>query len=172
MIVDMRQKEDGIFLGLGGNLGDRFRCMQMAVEKLLAPRAMREVARSSLYETEPWGVADQPWYYNAVIRIATELSPEELLDAGQQVEEHINQGRKAHNSPRHMDIDVLFYHDTVCCSERLTIPHPRATERRFVLAPMAEIAPGFVHPVLRKDMRTLLTETGDTATVRRLPEAW
>jgi 2-amino-4-hydroxy-6-hydroxymethyldihydropteridine diphosphokinase len=169
MSADRRGKSSGIFLGLGGNQGERQQHMQAALAGIAVQGRVIVLKKSSLYETEPWGVAgDQPFYYNAAVEVATGLSPAELLAAGQQVEDTINGGRKTHNRPRRMDIDILFYGPLVSGDPLLTVPHPRAAQRRFVLAPMTEIAPEFLHPVLKQNMQTLLAHCSDRSAVRRL----
>jgi 2-amino-4-hydroxy-6-hydroxymethyldihydropteridine diphosphokinase len=171
MNAGKKQNGHRIFLGFGGNQGDRLSTMQTALSRLTSGAGLMVQKKSSLYETEPWGVEEpQPWYYNAVAEITTGLSPAELLAAGQKVEDEINCGRKTHNQSRQMDIDILFYGPLVSDNAHVTVPHPRAAQRRFVLAPMAEIAPEFLHPVLKQTMRTLLAQCPDRSTVRRLPE--
>jgi len=149
------------FVGIGSNLGDR-------VENCLG--AMREVARfasieasSSLYETEPVGMEHQPYFINAVIRVNTPLSPYELLRALLGVESSMGRTRKGgiSNAPRIIDLDILFYEDFIIESPHLVIPHPEAHKRRFVLAPLCEIAPRLVHPVLRRRSKELLEALQD-----------
>jgi 2-amino-4-hydroxy-6-hydroxymethyldihydropteridine diphosphokinase len=130
------------FLGLGSNLGDRRAYLQAAVEDLWAHDVMA-LASSSVYETEPVGeVTDQPEFLNACVEIETRLRPEALLDACKAVESAL--GRAAggvRHGPRPIDVDVLLLDDTVLATERLTIPHPALTSRRFVLVPLLELAP-------------------------------
>jgi 2-amino-4-hydroxy-6-hydroxymethyldihydropteridine diphosphokinase len=130
------------YLGLGSNLGDRRAYLQAAIEDLWA-HGVATLASSSVYETEPVGeVRDQPEFLNACVEIETALAPQPLLDACKAVEAAL--GRRAggpRHGPRPIDVDVLLLEDTVVTSERLTIPHPALTSRRFVLVPLVELAP-------------------------------
>ena len=134
-------------LGLGSNVGDRRAHLQAAVDALPA-HGVRVLAASSVYDTEPVGeVLDQPDFLNAVVRIETELGPEELLDACKAVERDL--GRAAggvRHGPRPIDVDVLLLGDTAFASERLTLPHAEVTSRRFVLVPLLEVDPDVALP--------------------------
>jgi 2-amino-4-hydroxy-6-hydroxymethyldihydropteridine diphosphokinase len=135
------------YLGLGSNVGDRRANLQAAVEDLWVHGAP-VLASSSVYETEPVGdVVDQRDFYNACVRIETELEPEALLDACKAVERAL--GREpggVRHGPRPIDVDVLLLGDLQHASERLTLPHEQVTSRRFVLVPLLELAPGLVVP--------------------------
>ena len=136
----------GIFLSLGGNLGDVKESFKKAIE-LLQEYGIKTVAKSSLYKTEPIGPKDQPWFLNQVIRVETELSPQELLKTALNIE--LDMGRQHigdHWGPRNVDIDILFYNQDQIYSPLLRIPHKEIINRRFVLIPMKDIAPDFVHP--------------------------
>lgn len=156
--------DTGIFIGLGGNLGDRKKNLKKAGELL----GLEIVRSSSLYETEPVGYLDQPWFLNAVIRLRTDLQPLELLRRCQEVERRLKRQRKIPMGPRSIDLDILFYGDAVSADPVLTLPHPAVAARRFVLVPLAEIAPDFVHPVLHKTIAVLLDECPDISLVRKL----
>ncbi len=139
-----------IILALGTNLGDRLQNLQEALAHL-APEVL--VTRvSSVYETEPWGYADQPRFLNQVVLAQTELKPLALLRYVKQIEDALKRVKTIRNGPRTIDLDILFYDDIILESETLTIPHPRLAERAFVMVPLAEIAPDFIHPVLKKSM--------------------
>ena len=141
---------------IGGNLGDRHACMERACEMICAA-AGPVVAKSQLYETAPWGFESGDMFLNQALVVETELSPHELLDTLQGIEKALGRKRDVHAagttegeavySSRTMDIDIIFYDDLVMESERLTIPHPLAHLRNFVLIPLKEIIPDFTHPV-------------------------
>ncbi|KGP75557.1 2-amino-4-hydroxy-6-hydroxymethyldihydropteridine pyrophosphokinase [Desulfosporosinus sp. Tol-M] len=131
------------FLGLGSNLGDRAHYLGEAISALGSP--LTEVmATSRIYETEPWGLMNQPLYWNQVIEVETSLEPLELLGVCQQIENQLGRERKVHWGPRTIDIDLLIYDNRFSKSEKLILPHPYLEERAFVLAPLREIAPELV----------------------------
>jgi 2-amino-4-hydroxy-6-hydroxymethyldihydropteridine diphosphokinase len=152
---------EGIFLGTGTNLGDRRQNLVRANE-LIEKKAGPIIQQSSVFKTDAWGITDQPFFYNQVIQITTELPPESLLDVLLTIEKTMGRERIQKWGTRLIDIDLLFYHQKQMISEKLILPHPFIQERNFVLAPMAEMAPDFVHPVLRKTIKTLLEESKDT----------
>jgi 2-amino-4-hydroxy-6-hydroxymethyldihydropteridine diphosphokinase len=135
------------YLGLGSNVGDRAGHLRAAIE-MLEERGVEVEAVSSVYETEPVGeVLDQPDFLNAAIRIRTDLEPEELLKLCKEIE--VERGRildTPHHSPRQLDIDLLLLGDLELSTNRLTLPHPEATSRRFVLAPLLELDPDLKLP--------------------------
>ncbi len=139
----MTPKAD-IFLGIGGNLGDRRQTMRSAVQGIRS--ALDEVRVSSLYETDAWGVTNQPDFLNAVVRGKTTLEPIELLDAMQAIENDLGRVREQHWGPRAIDIDILLYGRQVIDAPRLQIPHPFMTQRGFVLRPLADLAAGLTLP--------------------------
>jgi 2-amino-4-hydroxy-6-hydroxymethyldihydropteridine diphosphokinase len=153
-----------VFLALGSNLGAREALLNAALAGL-ARRGFRVTQRSSRYWTEPVGGPPQDWFLNQVVRGETALSPLELLDACLSIESEAGRTRGERNGPRTLDLDLLFYGDAVRTDARLTLPHPRLHERRFVLEPLAEIAPGFEHPVSRKTIAALLAACPDTSRV-------
>lgn len=144
-----------IYLSLGSNVGDREQNLQDAIDRL-AGAGIRILRCSSVYETEPQDLADQPWFLNVVIEAETELMPMQLLSRIVAIEKEMGRTRKVAKGPRPIDIDVLFFGRFVIDTPQLCVPHPRLDQRRFVLAPMAELAPDFRHPVMRKSMRELL----------------
>ncbi len=144
-----------VFLGLGSNVGDRERMLQEALDQLHAPDLT--IARlSSVYETEPMEVRVQPWFLNLVAEARTDLFPRQLLARVGKVEQRLGRRRLKAKGPRTIDIDILLYGNFVVMTPQLTIPHPRLAERRFVLAPLAELAPDLRHPVSRRSIRELL----------------
>ena len=154
-----------IYLALGTNLGEREVNLQKAIDAL-APK-VRLVRKSSIYATPPWGYADQPEFLNQVIEVDTPLRPLPLLHLLKSIEAEMGREETFRYGPRLIDLDILFYGQEIVEGELLTIPHPRLQERAFVLMPLAEIAPNFVHPVLNKTIRELL-ETVDTKGLRKL----
>jgi 2-amino-4-hydroxy-6-hydroxymethyldihydropteridine diphosphokinase len=155
-----------VLLGLGANLGDPVAQLRKAVEAL-AP-AVRIDGVSSVYRTEPVGYADQPDFYNLVVRGSTALAPLELLAAAQGVEEALGRRRSFPNAPRTIDVDLLAYGDRVMRTEALTLPHPRLHLRGFVLHPLAEVAPEWRHPVLLRTARELLSSLDAPERVERV----
>ncbi|MFZ3208172.1 MAG: 2-amino-4-hydroxy-6-hydroxymethyldihydropteridine diphosphokinase [Geobacteraceae bacterium] len=153
----MRHVKSEVFIALGVNLGDREIALLRAIAEIGKLQATRVTAISGFYDTEPVGLVVQENFLNAVLRIKTGLSPMGLLNELQRMETVVFRRRRdVPGGPRTMDIDILFYGSQVLDCERLTIPHPRLHERRFVLMPLAEIAPGFVHPVIGQSVLKLL----------------
>ncbi len=158
------------FLLTGGNLGDRVKNMELC--NFLVEKACGKInKKSSLYETAAWGKTDQPDFLNQVMLIDTVLTPEDLLRVLLMVEKEMGRHRGEKYGPRIIDIDILLYNDEVINEPRLKIPHPRMQDRRFVLEPMNEIAPGMVHPLLHKTMHELLLECTDPLAVNK-KTAW
>ena len=143
-----------VYLALGSNLGDRLANLQ-AAEAALAPE-IRLLAASPVYETPPWGVVEQPAFLNQVLQVETELDPPALLQRIKQLERDLGRQPSVRYGPRQIDIDILFYGDLIFNSLVLSIPHPRLDERAFVLAPLADLAPDLLHPVLGLSVRQML----------------
>jgi 2-amino-4-hydroxy-6-hydroxymethyldihydropteridine diphosphokinase len=144
-----------IYLSLGANLGDRELNLRNAIHGL---RELGElVAQSSVYETEPVDVERaQPWFLNCAVAIETDLEPRELLDSILSMEFSMGRVRKEKRGPRPVDIDIIFFGDDVIDLPGLTVPHPAMQSRRFVLEPLAEIAPAMMHPLLKRSVQDLL----------------
>ncbi len=136
-----------VFLGLGSNLGDRAGLLNRAASAIAGLEGTRIVWSSSVYETEPFGRADQPKFLNAVLEVETGLAPRAMLAAVKQVEEQLGRQSREQWGPREIDVDLLVYDGLVHSDDAVSVPHPGLPARRFVLVPLREIAPDLVHPV-------------------------
>ena len=145
---------------MGGNVGDTFEHLKQARE-LLNGEYGAITQQSSVYETAPWGKADQQNFLNQAILLRTAFSAQRLMAGILDIEEKMGRKRMEKYGPRLIDIDILLFSDLVIDENRLTIPHPELQNRRFALVPLAEIAPGMEHPVLHKTIRDLLLECPD-----------
>lgn len=154
-----------VYLALGSNLGDREKNLEEARQQLTAFVSITRV--SSIYETEPVGVKEQPWFLNQVLAGTSLLSPIDLLRRVKKIELEMGRTEGIRFGPRPIDIDILFYDRLIELSPILTIPHPRLHERAFVLTPLAEIAPELVHPRMRVPIRVLLERLTSSEEVRR-----
>jgi 2-amino-4-hydroxy-6-hydroxymethyldihydropteridine diphosphokinase len=155
------------YLSLGSNLGDRAKNLRDCMEHL---GELGEVSKvSSFYETEPMEVREQPWFLNCAVELKTDLSPQDLLAGIRDIEALLGRERRIGKGPRTIDIDILLLADLVMDTPDLQVPHPTMHERRFVLAPLAEIAPEILHPRKKKSAAVLLSElSADAGRVRRL----
>jgi 2-amino-4-hydroxy-6-hydroxymethyldihydropteridine pyrophosphokinase len=153
-----------VFLLLGSNLEDRQQNLSHACDKLIH-RGYPLIQRSSIYTTQAWGIQNQPSFLNQVIEIQCDDSPEILLNVIQQIELEIGRVRDQKWGPRLIDIDILYFGNKKITQENLIIPHPEISNRRFALVPLYEIAPNFIHPVLKKMTIELLNECDDSLDV-------
>jgi 2-amino-4-hydroxy-6-hydroxymethyldihydropteridine diphosphokinase len=158
-----------VYLSLGSNIGDRSANLRAAIEGLGEAGTVRAV--SGLYETEPVELRDQPWFLNCVVALETSDSPGRLLKKVLAIEQAMGRLRTTDKGPRSIDIDILLFGDRVVEEQGLKIPHPAMHQRRFVLEPLAEIAPEAIHPQLRKTARELLADLPAGQMVRLLEPA-
>jgi 2-amino-4-hydroxy-6-hydroxymethyldihydropteridine diphosphokinase len=149
-----------VYLSLGSNVGDRGQHLKRALERL-ATEDTRIVRTSSLYETQPRDVPDQAWFLNQVVEIETSLLPMQLLGRTQKIERALGRIPTRPKGPRVIDLDILFYADTVVATPGLEIPHPRLADRRFVLEPLAELAPELRHPQTGHTVREMLAQVAN-----------
>ena len=154
------------YLLLGSNLGKREEILENAVNSI--KKTIGNVSKnSSIYETLAWGIEDQPAFLNQVIKIETTINPHQLLTAINKIEKELGRIRHEKWGERLIDIDILYYDDSVLDTQPLTIPHPEIANRKFTLVPLAEIAPEFFHPVLAKTQTELLKECKDGLEVKK-----
>ena len=155
------------YLLIGGNLGNRSANLQKAIQ-LIEQNCGQVVQSSAIYETAAWGLTDQPSFYNQALLIETNELPETLMELLLQIEEMMGRKRTLKLGPRIIDLDMLFYNQELIQTPLLTVPHPAIAERRFVLTPLAEIAPKWIHPVVGKSIEQLLAECPDQLDVQKL----
>jgi len=157
-----------VFLGIGTNLGSREANLKQAIVRI-GEEIGRVVRESSVYETEPWGFASEDNFLNMVAEVETILTPSGLLGAILMIEAQLGRlrGEKQYSS-RSIDIDILFYQNLIIDEVSLKIPHPQLYKRRFVLVPLSEIAPDFIHPVLKENIFTLLNLCEDRSEVWKI----
>src|SRR5580704_4464956 len=155
-----------VYLSLGSNVGDRDSNLSAAIAAL-TPNGIQVKRVSSIYETEPVDFLDQPWFLNCVVEAETELQPHALLQSLRAIESHLGSQKEFAKGPRKLDLDILLYNSQTIATPDLQIPHPRMLERRFVLTPLAEIAPQIKHPSWPATAAVLLDRLADQSQVRR-----
>lgn len=155
-----------VYIALGSNIGDRAAMLERGIAAL-ENAGVHVLRRSSFYASEPVDAPPQAWFLNAVIEAETSLMPMRLLRTLMGIEQNLGRRRTVPRGPRTLDLDILFYGTSVIRSKELQVPHPRIEGRRFVLVPLAEIAPNLRHPVSHKTASQLLAETQDTSRVQR-----
>jgi 2-amino-4-hydroxy-6-hydroxymethyldihydropteridine diphosphokinase len=165
--MEMIQSVNSAYLLTGGNMGNRAGYLHDASADIsrFCGKILRE---SSIYETAAWGKTNQPNFFNQVLLIETALSADELMKQILLIEEKMGRIRNEKYGARIIDIDILFFNDEIINTPILIIPHPEIQNRRFVLAPMNEIAPEFIHPVLLKNINNLLKECRDELNVKKI----
>ncbi len=161
MLLLSKKENKRVFIGIGTNLGDRKDNIKNALVEI--KKIAKIVTLSPVYETEPFGVLEQPFFYNQVIEIKTSSSPHNLLRALQNIETNMGRVRTMRHGPRLIDLDILYYDNTIMKTKELTIPHPSAAVRPTVLVPLCIIAPHFIDPVHHKSIEalTLLAESSE-----------
>lgn len=161
---NLQSPSNRVFIGLGSNLDNPV--IQLRTASILIRRLIGPIVRSSsLYKSEPWGFTDQPWFLNQVIEIRTAKQPHRILRLLLHIELSMGRIRDLVNGPRRIDLDLLFCGNSVLSEKMLEIPHPRILSRNFVLIPLAEIAPDWVHPVTQMTMKQHLIASSDASTV-------
>jgi len=143
-----------VYLALGSNVGNRLANLKAAINNF-TPQ-MKVIKKSNVYETPPWGFADQPDFLNQAVQAETYMEPEPLLQHLKRLEVALGRTPSFDNGPRSIDIDILFFDDVILDTPALKLPHPRLHERAFVLVPLADLAPDLLHPILNKSVRDLL----------------
>lgn len=158
---------ESVFVLLGSNLGDRELLVNQACE-MIGERCGEIVAKSRLYESEPWGFKAEHWFLNQVVEVETPLSPDTLMLVLLDIEKELGRDRSVPHEgyvSRPMDLDILYFGDKIIDTQMVVAPHPRLHQRRFTLLPLCDIAPDFVHPVMRKTDLQLLDECHDAGKV-------
>jgi 2-amino-4-hydroxy-6-hydroxymethyldihydropteridine diphosphokinase len=154
-----------VYLSLGSNIGGREANLQAAIQRLAGPR-LNVLRVSPIYETEPVDYTDQRWFLNLAVEAETTLFPMQLLAHTAKIERALGRVRSVSKGPRTIDIDILLYGNAVVHSMTLEIPHPRMSERRFVLAPLADLAPDLRHPVTHLTVRQMLEQAPESRVLK------
>ena len=159
--------ETTVYLSLGSNIGDRENNLRKAI-RALTEANVRVTRVSSLYETEPVDLREQPWFLNCVVRGETETPALDLLRALRGIEAHMGSEKLVPKGPRLIDIDILLYGDSTIDRPELQVPHPRMLQRKFVLVPLAEIAPNLQHPSWAGTAKQIVSHLNDSSAVHKL----
>ena len=162
-------RKERVYIGLGTNVGDRPTFMERAIGALDETPDVHVIRRASLYETEPVGPVNQSWFINSVVEVDTTLDPHQLLAQLKRIETDLGREKRERWGPREIDLDLLLYGDSTVRTSELVVPHPELAERRFVLVPLAELAPDLLHPELGRSVERLLRECADEKGVRPFP---
>lgn len=157
-----------IYLGLGSNIGDKLYFINSAREKISKLKKTKVLRSSSIYKTEPWGIKTQEEFFNSVLEIESGLNPEELLAELKKIEIVLGRKNREKWFKREIDIDILFYDNVILKSDNINIPHPEIQNRKFVLVPLCELNPGFIHPVINDSMENLLKNSEDISKVIKI----
>lgn len=159
---------ESVFVLLGSNLGDREHLVNQAC-KMIGERCGKIVAESSLYESEPWGFQSEHWFLNQVVEVQTQLSPDEMMRQLLEIEKELGRDRSTPHEgyvSRPMDLDILYWGDGLIVEgQHVIVPHPRLHQRRFTLLPLCDIAPDYIHPIMKKTNLQLLDECQDNGKV-------
>ena len=158
---------ESVFVLLGSNLGDRELLVNQA-SKMIGERCGKIVAKSRLYESEPWGFKSEHWFLNQVVKVETAFSPDALMEVLLEIEKELGRDRSVPHEgyvSRPMDLDILYFGNEIIDTQMVKAPHPRLHERRFTLLPLCDIAPDYVHPVMKKTNLQLLDECQDAGKV-------
>ena len=156
-----------VLLGLGSNIGNRILYIRKAIKAISLIKGINIIAISSFYETEPWGLKEQRNFINCIIVCLSKPGPEELYKKLKKIEKELGRTRKILWGPRKIDVDILFYGKHIIKKNKLKIPHPMIQERNFVLVPLNEMIPGFIHPVFGKKISTMVSLNSDKSAVKR-----
>lgn len=159
IIIANMKENNRVFLSIGSNIENRQENIKTSIKEIKKLGDIKTV--SSIYETEPVGYQKQNNFLNLVLKLETKLSPNKLIKETQKIENEMGRIKKIKDGPRNIDIDIIFYNDEIINTEKLTVPHPRMHQRRFVLAPMKEIAGETIHPVKNKTISELLNKLND-----------
>jgi 2-amino-4-hydroxy-6-hydroxymethyldihydropteridine diphosphokinase len=153
-----------VYLLIGGNMGDRMANLKVAISHIEQQVGNVQLL-SSVYETEAWGQTNQPNFFNQALLVHTQLASNELMKKLLEIESLMGRVRTVKMGPRTIDLDIIYFNNEVITSTLITIPHPKLTERKFVLTPLVEIAPNYIHPILNKSNTHLLKDCGDPLAV-------
>jgi 2-amino-4-hydroxy-6-hydroxymethyldihydropteridine diphosphokinase len=156
-----------VYLGLGSNIGDKKSFIKSAGNEISKLTGTKVIKSSSLYKTEPWGIKNQDYFLNSVLEIETALNPKDFLSELKKIESDLGRIKRHKWYEREIDIDILFFGDLVLTDDFVNIPHPEIQNRNFVLIPMCELNPDFIHPVLNRTVQDLLNDTQDNSKVAK-----